>query len=86
MRKVGLNPAAAKDALSNLTQGGPLEQASQPTVGIFEFRTTEKGKEALAKYYQLITYFFENNPSATRPVYSLPLVALVSQIILKQIL
>jgi predicted transcriptional regulator len=86
MRKVGLNTAAAKDALSNLTQGGLLEQASQPTVGIFEFRTTEKGKEALAKYYQLITYFFENNPSATRPVYSLPLIALVSQIILKQIL
>jgi predicted transcriptional regulator len=59
MRKVYLNTAAAKDALSILTIGGLLEQVSQPTAGTYEFKTTEKGKEALAQYYQLITYFFE---------------------------
>jgi hypothetical protein len=59
MRKVYLNTAAAKDALSTLTKGGLLEQLSEPTEGIFEFKTTEKGKAALAQYYQLITYFFE---------------------------
>jgi predicted ArsR family transcriptional regulator len=58
MRKVGLNTAAAKEALSSLTSGGLLEQESEPTVGIFEYKTTEKGKAALAQYYQLITSFF----------------------------
>jgi predicted transcriptional regulator len=58
MRKVGLNTAAAKEALSSLTSGGLLEQESEPAVGIFEFKTTEKGKAALAQYYQLITSFF----------------------------
>jgi DNA primase len=59
MRKVHLNTAAAKDALSILTKGELLEHLSEPTEGIFEFKTTEKGKAALAQYYQLITYFFE---------------------------
>jgi hypothetical protein len=59
MRKVYLNTAAAKDALSILTKGELLEQLSEPTEGIFEFKTTEKGRAALAQYYQLITYFFE---------------------------
>lgn len=58
MRKIGLNTAAAKEALRSLTSGGLLEQESEPTVGIFEYKTTEKGKEALAQYYQLITSFF----------------------------
>ena len=58
MRKVGLNTAAAKDALGILTKGELLEQVSEPTVGVFEFKTTEKGKTALAQYYQLITSFF----------------------------
>ena len=59
MRKVYLNTAAAKGALSILTKGGLLEQLSEPTEGIYEFKTTEKGKAALAQYYRLITYFFE---------------------------
>jgi len=58
MRKVGLNTAAAKEALSSLTSGGLLEQESEPTAGIFEYKTTEKGKAALAQYYELITSFF----------------------------
>ncbi|MDO8125325.1 MAG: winged helix-turn-helix domain-containing protein [Candidatus Hermodarchaeota archaeon] len=58
MRKVGLNTAAAKEALSILTSGGLLEQESEPTAGIFEYKTTEKGKAALAQYYQLIASFF----------------------------
>ena len=58
MRKVGLNTAAAKEALSSLTSGGLLEQESEPTAGVFEYKTTEKGKAALAQYYELITSFF----------------------------
>jgi len=58
MRKVSLNTAAAKEALGILTKGELLEQVSEPTVGVFEFKTTEKGKDALAQYYQLITSFF----------------------------
>lgn len=58
MRKVGLNTAAAKEALGILTNGELLEQVSEPKVGVFEFKTTEKGKAALAQYYQLITSFF----------------------------
>lgn len=60
MRKIGLNTAAAKEALSILTKGELLEQLSAPTMGTFEFRTTEKGKAALTQYYQLITYFFDS--------------------------
>ena len=59
MRKVYLNTAAAKNALSILTKGGLLKQLSEPTEGIFEFKTTEKGKAALTQYYQLVAYFFE---------------------------
>lgn len=55
---MGLNTAAAKEALGILTKGELLEQVSEPTAGIFEFKTTEKGKAALAQYYQLITSFF----------------------------
>jgi predicted transcriptional regulator len=59
MRKVALNTAAAKSALRTLTHGGLLEQLREPTEGLYEFKTTDKGKAALAQYYQLITYFFE---------------------------
>ena len=86
MRKVGLNTAAAKDALGILTRGELLEQVSQPTAGVYEFETTEKGKEALAQYYQLITYFFETKQKRrSRQYVILPLLVHLFQIIFGQI-
>ena len=58
MRKLGLNTAAAKEALDKLTSGGLLREIDEPTQGRYEYKTTEKGKTALNKYYVLITEFF----------------------------
>jgi len=86
MRKVYLNTAAAKDALSILTRGELLEQVSQPTAGIYVFKTTEKGKEALARYYQLITYFFETKQKRRSQQYMiLPLLVHLSRLVFGQI-
>ena len=86
MRKVGLNTAAAKDALGILTRGELLEQVSQPTAGIYEFKTTEKGKETLAQYYQLITYFFETKQKRrSRQYMILPLLVHLFRLIFGQI-
>ena len=82
MRKVGLNTAAAKDALGILTRGELLEQVSQPTAGVYEFKATEKGREALAQYYQLITYFFETKQKRrSRQYVILPLLVHLFRII-----
>jgi predicted MarR family transcription regulator len=86
MRKVYLNTAAAKYALSILTKGELLEQLSEPTEGIFEFKTTEKGKAALAQYYQLITYFFETKQKRRSQQYMiLPLLIHLSRLVFGQI-
>jgi ABC-type uncharacterized transport system YnjBCD permease subunit len=86
MRKVGLNTAAAKDALSILTRGELLEQVSQPTAGIYEFKTTKKGKEALAQYFQLITYFFDTKQKRrSRQYMILPLLVHLFRLIFGQI-
>lgn len=65
MRKIGLNTAAAKDALKTLTKGQLLQQINERTAGIIGFKTSEKGRAALTQYYQLITYFFE--PKSKKP-------------------
>jgi hypothetical protein len=80
MRKVGLNTATAKEALSILTKGELLKQVSEPTVGVYEFKTTEKGKAALVQYYQLITYFFKSKQNNRSMQYMiLPLLAHVTR-------
>ncbi len=82
MRKLYLNTAATKNALSILTKGGLLEQLSEPTEGIFELKTTEKGKAALAQYYQLITYFFETKQKGHSLQYFIvPLLLYLSRLI-----
>lgn len=78
MRKVGLNTAAAKEALGILTKGELLEQVSEPKVGVFEFKTTEKGKAALAQYYQLITSFFGTKPQSRMKQYMIVLLFALS--------
>ena len=82
MRKVGLNTAAAKEALSSLTSGGLLEQESEPTAGIFEYKTTEKGKAALAQYYELITSFFGTKPKSRVKQYMIVLLFALSSCLL----
>ena len=47
-----------KDDVSFLMAAGLLEQVDEPESGIYVFLTTEKGKEALNKFYQLISQFF----------------------------
>ena len=83
MRKVSLNTAAAKEALGILTKGELLEQVSEPTVGVFEFKTTEKGKDALAQYYQLITSFFGTKHKSRVKQYMLVLFFALSSCLLK---
>ena len=49
---------------------------------MFEFKTTEKGKAALAQYYQLITYFFETKQKGRPLQYIiLPLLLHLSRLI-----
>ena len=63
MRKLGLNTAAAKESLDKLTSGGLLTSIDEPTMGRYEYKTTEKGKAALNQYYLLITEFFVTKKS-----------------------
>lgn len=58
MRELGMKTQIIKEDLSFLQQAELLKQIDAPEVGIFVFRTTEKGKEALNKFYQLVTRFF----------------------------
>jgi len=47
-----------KEDVSFLTEAELMEQVDEPESGIFVYRTTDKGKEALGKFYQLISNFF----------------------------
>ncbi|MFW9908232.1 MAG: winged helix-turn-helix domain-containing protein [Candidatus Thorarchaeota archaeon] len=58
MRTLGLKTQIIKEDLDFLTKAGLLEQVDEPDVGIFVFQTTEKGKEALSRFYQLVTRYF----------------------------
>ena len=50
-----------KEDLSYLTGAGLLDQADEPQAGIYEFKTTDKGREALSQFYKLVTQFFTND-------------------------
>ena len=78
MRKIGLNTAAAKDALRTLAKGQLLEQIKEPTAGVIGFKTSERGRVALTQYYQLITYFFE--PKSKKPPKQYVVTALLANI------
>ena len=57
IRKIGLNTSAAKEALSTLIKGGLLELVDEPTVGKYEYHTTEKGETTLKEYYHVVAKF-----------------------------
>jgi predicted transcriptional regulator len=58
LRNLGLNTAAIKQALNQLTKGGMLMVIHEPEQGRTEYKTTEEGKEGLKQYYLLISKFF----------------------------
>ena len=58
MRELGLKTQMIKEDVSFLIEAELIEQVDEPESGIFVFRTTDKGKEALSKFYQLVSTFF----------------------------
>jgi len=60
MRNLGMKTKIMKEDLSFLTGGNLLEQLDEPQEGIYEFKTTQKGREALSQFYKLVTQFFTN--------------------------
>jgi len=58
LRKVGLKTSAIKEALDFLVKANLIEQLPTSDSDLGEFRTTEKGEEALTQYYNLVTKYF----------------------------
>jgi predicted transcriptional regulator len=58
MRELGLKTQMVKEDVMYLIEAGLIEQVDEPESGLYVYRTTEKGKEALVKFYQLVTRFF----------------------------
>jgi len=58
MRQLGMKTQIMKEDLSFLAEAELLEQMDEPQEGIYEFKTTEKGREALKQFYKLVTQFF----------------------------
>jgi len=61
MRHLGMKTQIMKDDLAFLLDAELLDQLDEPKEGIYEFKTTEKGREALAQFYKLVTQFFGKN-------------------------
>ena len=60
MRHLGMKTQIMKEDLFFLVKAGLLEQMDEPGKGIYEFKTTEKGREAMEQFYKLVTQFFTN--------------------------
>jgi predicted transcriptional regulator len=58
MRELGLKTQMVKEDVTYLIEAGLIEQVDEPKSGLYVYHTTEKGKEALFKFYQLVTRFF----------------------------
>jgi predicted transcriptional regulator len=58
MRHLGLKTQMIKEDLQFLLGAGLFEQIDAPEAGIYVFKTTEKGREALDQFYTLVTQFF----------------------------
>ncbi len=58
MRHLGMKTQIIKEDLSFLLDADLLEQLDEPQEGIYEFKTTAKGHEALKQFYKLVTQFF----------------------------
>lgn len=60
MRKLGLKTSAMKDALAFLVSAQLLIKQDEPEPIQYLYKTSEKGKSALQRYYELITEYFSN--------------------------
>ena len=58
MRNLGMKTQIIKDDLGFLVGAGLLDQLDEPEAGKYEFKTTDKGREALNQFYKLVTQFF----------------------------
>ena len=58
LRETRLKTSAIKEELQFLIKRNLLNQTNNPKYNTIGYLTTEKGKEALKQYYQLITKFF----------------------------
>ncbi|MHA2380399.1 MAG: winged helix-turn-helix domain-containing protein [Candidatus Thorarchaeota archaeon] len=58
MRHLGLKTQMIKEDLQFLLDADLFEQVDEPEAGIYVFKTTEKGREALDQFYTLVTLFF----------------------------
>ena len=65
MQKLGLKASVLKDALNFLTANQLLEEQPEPEVGIYEFKTTNKGQDALKKYLELVEHYFSKKVKIT---------------------
>ena len=66
MRHLGLKTQMIKEDLQFLLDAGLFEQIDAPEAGIYVFKTTEKGREALDQFYILVTQFFTSVPNPKR--------------------
>jgi predicted transcriptional regulator len=58
MRHLGMKTQIIKEDLSFLLEADLLKQMDEPQEGIYEFKTTDKGRDALTQFYKLVTQFF----------------------------
>jgi predicted transcriptional regulator len=58
MRHLGLKTQMIKEDIQFLLDAGLFQQVDAPEAGIYVFKTTEKGREALDQFYTLVTRFF----------------------------
>ena len=55
-----------KEDIQFLLDAGLFQQIDAPEAGIYVFRTTEKGREALDQFYTLVTQFFISDSTSKR--------------------
>jgi predicted transcriptional regulator len=66
MRHLGLKTQIIKEDIQFLLDAGLFVQVDEPESGIYVFKTTEKGREALDQFYTLVTQFFTSGHDAMR--------------------
>jgi len=71
MRQLGLKTQMIKEDLQFLLEAGLFIQVDEPEAGIYVFKTTEKGREALDQFYTLVTQFFTDTPNTKSAVWFL---------------
>lgn len=58
MRELGLKTQIVKEDVAFLSEAELIEQVDEPESGVYVYRTTEKGKDALVRFFQLVSDFF----------------------------